>query len=133
MRVAILTTDMREAVPGCADPQPRIGLAPSALLQGFALLPEAEIHVVSCLKEPLPSPGKIAPNIFYHGVAVPRIGWLRTGYQGCIRAARKKLKAKSSRTSSTARARSAIAPSAPFFPAIRTSSPSTATCGSLRD
>jgi glycosyltransferase involved in cell wall biosynthesis len=92
MRVAILTTDMREAVPGCTDPQPRIGLAPSALLQGFALLPEVEVHVVSCLKEPLPSPGKIAPNIFYHGVAAPRIGWLRTGYQGCIRAVRKKLK-----------------------------------------
>src|ERR1035437_6978406 len=92
MRVAILTTDLREAIPGCTDPQPRIGLAPEALLQGFALLPEVEVHVVSCLKEPLPSPEKIAPNIFYHGVTVPRIGWLRTGYQGCIRAARKKLK-----------------------------------------
>ena len=92
MRIAILTTDLREAIPGCTDPQPRIGLAPEALLQGFALLPEVEVHVVSCLKEPLPSPEKIAPNIFYHGVAVPRIGWLRTGYQGCIRAARKKLK-----------------------------------------
>jgi glycosyltransferase involved in cell wall biosynthesis len=92
MRLAILTTDMREAVPGCTDPQPRIGIAPEALLQGFALLPEVEVHVVSCLKEPLPSPGKIAPNIFYHGLVVPKIGWLRTGYQGCIRAVRKKLK-----------------------------------------
>jgi len=92
MRIAILTTDMREAIPGCTDPQPHIGTAPSALLQGFALLPAAEFHVVSCLKAPLPSPAKIAPNIFYHGVPVPRIGWLRTGYQGCIRAVRKKLK-----------------------------------------
>ncbi|HEY5345947.1 MAG TPA: glycosyltransferase family 4 protein [Verrucomicrobiae bacterium] len=92
MRIAILTTDLREAMPGCTDPQPHIGLAPEALLQGFARLPEAEVHVVSCLKEPLRSVEKIAPNIFYHGVAVPRIGWLRTGYQGCIRAVRKKLK-----------------------------------------
>ena len=92
MRIAILTTDTREAIPGCTDSQPRLGLAPEALLQGFALLPEVEVHVVSCLKEPLPSPENIAPNLFYHGVAVPRIGWMRTGYQGCIRAVRKKLK-----------------------------------------
>jgi len=92
MRIAILTTDMRESVPGCTDPQPRIGLAPQALLLGFAGLPDVEIHVVSCLKAPLSSPEKIAPNIFYHGVVVPRIGWLRTGYQGCIRAVRKKLR-----------------------------------------
>jgi glycosyltransferase involved in cell wall biosynthesis len=93
MRIAIFTTDMREAVPGCTEPYPRIGIAPGVLLQGFALVPEVEVHVVSCLKEPLRSVEKIAPNIFYHGVAVPRVGWLRTGYQGCIRAVRKKLKA----------------------------------------
>ena len=92
MRVAILTTDAREAIPGCPEPQPRIGIAPEALLQGFARLSGVEVHVVSCLKEPLRSVEKIAPNIFYHGVTVPRIGWLRTGYQGCIRAVRKKLK-----------------------------------------
>jgi glycosyltransferase involved in cell wall biosynthesis len=92
MRIAILTTDMRESIPDCPDPQPRIGFAPKSLLQGFALLPEVEVHVVSCLKQPLASPEKIAPNIFYHGLVVPRIGWLRTGYQGCIRAVRKKLK-----------------------------------------
>ena len=93
MRIAILTTDLREAILGCTDPHPRIGIAPGVLLQGFALVPEVEVHVVSCLKEPLRSVEKIAPNIFYHGVAVPRVGWLRTGYQGCIRAVRKKLKA----------------------------------------
>jgi glycosyltransferase involved in cell wall biosynthesis len=92
MRIAILTTDMRESVPGCTDPQPHIGIAPEALLQGFAQLPEAEIHVVSCLKQPLRSPEKIADNIFYHGVVVPRIGWMRTLYQGCVRATRKKLR-----------------------------------------
>ena len=93
MRIAILTTDTREEISGCIDAQPRLGLAPEALLQGFARLPEAEVHVVSCLKEPVRLVEKIAPNIFYHGVAVPRLGWLRTGYQGCIRAVREKLKA----------------------------------------
>ncbi|HEX5397474.1 MAG TPA: glycosyltransferase family 4 protein [Verrucomicrobiae bacterium] len=92
MRIAILTTDQRESTPGCSDPQPRIGIAPEVLLQGFAQLPEAEVHVVSCLKQALRSPEKIADNIFYHGVAVPQIGWMRTLYQGCIRAVRKKLR-----------------------------------------
>ncbi len=95
MRIAIITTDTREsirhAVQGGPVSQPGIGIAPEALLQGFARLPEVEVHVVSCLKAALPSPEKIAPNIFYHGVAVPRIGWLRTLYQGCIRGIRKKL------------------------------------------
>lgn len=92
MRIAFLTTDQRESIPGCADEQPHIGYAPTALLQGFIGLPGAEVHVVSCLKEPLRSIQTLAPNVFYHGLAVPRIGWLRTGYQGCIRAVRKKLR-----------------------------------------
>jgi len=92
MRIAILTTDQREAMPGCTDVQPHIGHAPGALLQGFAGLAGAEIHVVSCLKAPLPSAKTMADNMFYHGVAVPRIGWLRTGYQGCIRAVRRQLR-----------------------------------------
>jgi glycosyltransferase involved in cell wall biosynthesis len=44
------------------------------------------------LQQTVNSPEKIAPNIFYHGLRVPKIGWMRTGYQGCIRAVRKKLK-----------------------------------------
>ncbi len=92
MRIAILTTDQREAIPGCTDRQPHLGHAPRTLLQGFAGLPEAEVHVVSCLKEPLLSAETLAGNIFYHGVAVPRMGWLRTGYQGCIRAVRQLLR-----------------------------------------
>ena len=55
-------------------------------------MPEVEIHVVSCVQQPVRSPEKIAPNIFYHSLLVPKIGWLRTLYQGCIRAVRKKLR-----------------------------------------
>lgn len=70
-----------------------MGFAPGALLQGFPALGDGvEMHVVSCLQQPVSSPEKIADNIWYHGLHVPKIGWLRTGYQGCIRAARKKLR-----------------------------------------
>jgi glycosyltransferase involved in cell wall biosynthesis len=93
MRVAFLTTDNREACRDYARPEPVFGHAPVALLQGFAAMPEVELHVVACLKQLVNSPEKIAPNIFYHSCVVPKFGWLRTGYQGCIRAARKKLRA----------------------------------------
>jgi glycosyltransferase involved in cell wall biosynthesis len=92
MRIAILTTDHREDIPGCTEIQPRIGQAPGAFLQGFAGLPEVEVHVVSCLKEPLRSVENLAPNIFYHGVPVPQRGWLRSLYQGCIRGVRRQLR-----------------------------------------
>jgi glycosyltransferase involved in cell wall biosynthesis len=38
------------------------------------------------------SPEKLAPNIFFQSLYVPKIGWMRTLYQGCVRAVRKKLK-----------------------------------------
>jgi glycosyltransferase involved in cell wall biosynthesis len=37
------------------------------------------------------SPEKLAENIFFHSLRVPKIGWMRTGYLGCIRAVRQKL------------------------------------------
>jgi len=92
LRVAILTTDKRDHDRDYANPMPGFGTAPEALLQGFAACPEVEVHVVSCVQRPLVSPEKIAPNIFYHSLLVPKSGWMRTGYLGCIRAARKKLR-----------------------------------------
>ena len=92
MRIAILTSDNRESFKEYANPMPRMGIAPEALLQGFVGLPDVEIHVVSCLQQPVSSPEKLAENIWYHSLHVPKIGWLRTGYQGCIRAIRRKLK-----------------------------------------
>ncbi len=91
MRVALLTTDSREHYGDYACPEPYFGTAPEALLQGFARLPELEVHVVCCVQQPVRSPEKIAPNIFYHSLVVPKLGWMRTLYQGCIRATRKKL------------------------------------------
>jgi len=84
--------DNREAFKDYANPIPWFGTAPEALLQGFAKLPEIEVHVVSCIRQPVTSPEKIAPNIFFHSLVVPKIGWMRTLFQGCVRAARKKIR-----------------------------------------
>ncbi len=91
MKIAILTTDNREYDKNYSNPQPWFGAAPEALLQGFAALPGVEIHVVSCVQQPVRSPAKLADNIWFHSLHVPKFGWMRTLYQGCIRATRKKL------------------------------------------
>ena len=92
MRVAILTSDNRERFKDYKYPKPYFGPAPEALLQGFAALPDVEVHVISCLQKPVQSPEKVANNIWYHALHVPQIGWMRTLYQGYIRAVRKKLR-----------------------------------------
>jgi glycosyltransferase involved in cell wall biosynthesis len=92
MKIALLTTDNREHYREYAKPVPYFGAAPEALLQGFATLPELEVHVVSCTQRAMTSPGNLADNIWFHSLRVPKIGWLRTGYQGCIRAVRNKLR-----------------------------------------
>jgi glycosyltransferase involved in cell wall biosynthesis len=92
MKIALLTTDNRHHLRNYTATTPTFGTAPEALIEGFAALPEAEVHVVSCTQKPMQSPEKLAPNLWYHALHVPKLGWLRTGYQGCIRAVRKKLK-----------------------------------------
>src|SRR5208283_5757684 len=92
MRLALLTTDGRDLLRDYSAAKPSFGTAPEALLQGLAQSPDVEVHVVSVLQRPVRSPEKLADNIFFHTLLVPKIGWLRTFYQGCIRAVRKKLK-----------------------------------------
>ncbi len=91
MKVAFLTTDSREHFRDYTKESPYFGTAPAALLEGFVLLGTPEIHVVSASQAQLRSPEKLAPNIWYYGLHVPRWGWLRTGYLGCILAVRKKI------------------------------------------
>src|SRR5690348_6694297 len=88
MRVAILTTDNREHYKDYANPMPHFGTAPEGLLRGFEGLPNLEIHIVSCTRQGMRSPQKLTENIWFHSLAVPKIGWMRTLYQGCIRAIR---------------------------------------------
>jgi glycosyltransferase involved in cell wall biosynthesis len=93
MRVAQVVTDNRENFRQYQKKQPWFHAASEALLQGFAMFPEVEVHVVSCTQRPMPaSPEKLAENIWFHSLLVPKIGWLRTGYQGCVRAVRRKLR-----------------------------------------
>jgi len=93
MTVVQLTTDNREPFRQYHKPRPWFGAAPAALLEGFEQTPEVQVHVVSCTQQPMPaSPEKLAPNIWFHSLHVPKLGWMRTGYQGCIRAARRKIR-----------------------------------------
>jgi len=92
MKVAVIIVDNREDHGRYEDPKPFFGMAPAALVDGFAQLPEVEIHVISCLQRPVRSPEKLASNIFYHSLVVPKLGWLRAGYLGCIAAVRRKLR-----------------------------------------
>jgi glycosyltransferase involved in cell wall biosynthesis len=113
MRIAILIPDNRENFRKYDLKNPYFGTAPTALLQGFTMLnqgemqkiggqssggkeqgmvPPFEIHVISCTQQPMYAPEKLASNIWFHSVHVSKWGWLRTGYQGCVRAVRKKLK-----------------------------------------
>jgi glycosyltransferase involved in cell wall biosynthesis len=92
MKIAILTTDNREHYKEYSKPIPYFGTAPEALLQGFTQLKDVEVHVISCTRVPMQSPEKLAPNIYFHSLLVPKIGWLSSFYQGCIRAVRKKLR-----------------------------------------
>jgi len=91
MRIVQLTTDNREAFRQYEKAEPWFGAAPKALLQGFATIPDIEVHVISCTQRPMHSPEKLAENIWFHSLFVKKVGWLRTGYQGCVRAVRRKV------------------------------------------
>lgn len=90
-RVAILTTDNREHHRRYDLSIPYFGPAIEALFQGLRNRNDLEIHVLSCSQKPMSAPERLASNIWFHLLHVPKLGWLRTGYQGCIRAVRKKL------------------------------------------
>lgn len=92
MKVAMLIPDNRDEFKDYSNPNPRFGPAPTALLEGFAQIPDCEIHVVCCLHRPLPAPEKLADNIWYHAVIVPKWGW-RLAYLGCVWTLRRKLHA----------------------------------------
>ncbi len=93
LKIAFVVPDNRDEFRRYADPAPHFGTAPTALLDGFARLPEeCELHVVNCVKEPVAVPAKLGPNIFYHTEIVAKWGWLRGGYLGCIRSVRRQLK-----------------------------------------
>jgi glycosyltransferase involved in cell wall biosynthesis len=92
MKLALLTADNRQVFREYEKKTPWFGPAPTALLEGLAEVSSLEVHVVSCTQQPMQSPAKLAENIHFHCLHVPHWGWLRTFYQGCIRATRRKLR-----------------------------------------
>ena len=71
-------------------PAPLFGPAPAAVLEGLAAFPrEVEVHVLSCLREPAPAPRKLAENIHFHGLRVPRWSGLKCLYLPQILAVRR--------------------------------------------
>lgn len=93
LKIVQLTTDNRWPHKQYDKPEPWFGAAPEALLSGFAHFPdEIEVHVVSTIRRRAPAPPKLAENIFFHSLHVPKIGWMRTAYLGCIFATRRKLR-----------------------------------------
>jgi glycosyltransferase involved in cell wall biosynthesis len=92
MKIAILAGDAREDFRNYTEVMPTLAGGTASLLDGFARLPEVKVHVITCLQRPVQSPEKLADNIWFHSLHVPKFGWLRTGYQGYIRAVRRKLK-----------------------------------------
>jgi glycosyltransferase involved in cell wall biosynthesis len=92
LKLAFLTTDNREHDNNYSAPVPYFGTAPVALLEGFAALSNLKVHILSCTQHPMSSPKKLSENTWFHSLHVPKIGWLRSGYSGCIFAVRKKLR-----------------------------------------
>jgi glycosyltransferase involved in cell wall biosynthesis len=88
MRIIQLTTDSREHFKDYHAPEPYFGAAPEALLQGLAGIEAAEVHVISCVRETVPSPPRIFGNIHYHSLVVPKNGWMSSLYWGCMKATR---------------------------------------------
>lgn len=92
MKIALITADRRENSQNESAPDPSFDAAPEALIKSFASVPGVEVHVISCTQKPLRSAEKLAENIWFHNVYVPKAGWAKSSYQGCIRAVRRQLK-----------------------------------------
>jgi glycosyltransferase involved in cell wall biosynthesis len=89
VRIAFLTTDHRDDHRDYARSRPGFGPAPTTLLAGFAQLAgQCELDVIACTQQPVSTPHQLAANIRYHALHVPKLGWMRTGYAGCISAVR---------------------------------------------
>ena len=78
MRIALLTTDNRENYRRYELDKPYFGTAPEGLIEGFSKVPDLEVHVISCTQRVMASPSKLAENIWFHSLPVPKSGWLRT-------------------------------------------------------
>ena len=77
MKIVQIATDNREASREYTKTAPYFGTAPEALFEGFSMLPEFEVHVISCTQRPMKAPEKLSQNTWFHLLHVPKIGWMR--------------------------------------------------------
>ena len=92
LKVVSITTDNREHDRNYDQVRPYFAAGHESLLQGFAQVEDVDLHVVCCTQRPMKSPDRLADNVWFHSLHVSKFGWLRTSYQGCIRAVRKKVR-----------------------------------------
>jgi glycosyltransferase involved in cell wall biosynthesis len=92
MKIVQITTDNRTHFGDHGREMPYFGTAPEGLLQGFAKLPEHEIHVVSVAREHMNVPSKLAPNIYFHQPVLPPWGMGRSLFTGAVLSIRKLLR-----------------------------------------
>lgn len=88
MRIVQITTDSREHFKDYDRPEPYFGTAPQGLIDGFKLLPEVELHVISCSHVSTRSPEKLAANVWFHQPVIGKWGWGRSLFSGCVRSVR---------------------------------------------
>ena len=119
MKIAFIATDNREAGRTYSETAPHFSTGSDSLVKGFAAMPDVELHVISCMQRAMPSPEKLADNIWFHTLHVPKIGWLRTSIRAAS-ARRGTSFEKSSRTLCKEMERNGSAPSAPCFPGFPT-------------
>ncbi|RYD42536.1 MAG: glycosyltransferase, partial [Verrucomicrobiaceae bacterium] len=92
MKIAFLTTDNREHLKHYDKVDPVFGPAPTAVLEGLAQFPkDVEVHVISCTRQAMNTPVKLAENIWFHQPLVSKAGWGRTFFLGCAWAVRQVL------------------------------------------
>lgn len=92
MKIVQITTDNRNQLRNYDFENPYFGTAPAGLIDGFSLLDDVEVHVVSCASAKMPTPEKLSPNVYFHQPYMPKLGWGRTAFLGCAWAIRRKLR-----------------------------------------
>jgi glycosyltransferase involved in cell wall biosynthesis len=92
MKIALISIDSRQNERTYHETVPRFGTGVDSMIEAVSAMPTEELHVLSCTQQPMQSPVKLANNIWFHSLYVPKIGWMRTFYQGCVRAMRKKMR-----------------------------------------
>ena len=92
MKIALISIDSRQNERTYEETTPRFGTGVDSMIEAVGSMPELELHVLSCTQRPMQSPEKLADNIWFHSLHVPKLGWMRTGYQGCVRAMRRKFR-----------------------------------------